>query len=125
MLSDKKVHATIPVSDLARARAWYEEKLGVRPVQDLPGGLMYVVGDGSRFLLFPTPFAGTAKNTAAGFQVDDIEAEVADLKGRGVVFEEYDFPQLKTVDGIATLEANKAAWFKDSEGNTLGIVEFT
>lgn len=88
----------------------------------MPGGLVYEYNE-SWFLLFPSPGAGTAQHTVAGWAVDTIETEVAELKTRGVVFEEYDLPGLKTVDGIATVGPNRAAWFKDSEGNILGVVQ--
>jgi len=89
---------------------------------DMPGGLVYE-GGGGWFLLYPSGAAGGGQHTQAGWQVDDIEAEVAALKERGVVFEEYDYPTFKTVDGIAATGNTKAAWFKDSEGNLLGIVQ--
>ena len=123
MLKDRRMHSTIPVSDLERARTWYADKLGLEPVEESPGGLFYECAGGTKFLLFPSPSAGTAKNTAAGWAVPDIEAEVAELRGRGVVFDEYDTPALKTVGGIATTGPVRAAWFKDSEGNTLGVVQ--
>ena len=123
MLKDRPMHSTIPVQDLERARTWYAEKLGLEPVEEAPGGLFYECGAGTRFLLFPSPAAGTAQNTAAGWSVPDIEAEVAELRARGVVFEEYDTPGLATVGGIATTGPVRAAWFKDSEGNTLGVVQ--
>jgi predicted enzyme related to lactoylglutathione lyase len=105
MLQGRHMHPTIPAADLERARSFYE------------------AGGGSWFLLYPTPSAGTARHTVAGWAVEDLDAEVAELKARGVVFEEYDSPQLKTVDGIATTAAGRAAWFKDSEGNILGLVQ--
>lgn len=122
MLKNLHVHATIPVKDIERAKKFYSEKLGLTPKSEAPGGLIYECADGSWFLLFPTPLAGSAQNTAAGWTASDIGAEVKELKARGVVFEDYDNP--KTVDSIAQAGPNKAAWFKDSEGNTLGIVQF-
>ncbi len=123
MLANLEAHATVPVADLERARKFYAEKLGLTPESESPGGLTYACKD-SWFVLFPTSNAGTAKNTAMGWLAENLEAEVADLKKRGVVFEEYDYPTLKTVNGIATMGPNKAAWFKDSEGNILGLVQF-
>ena len=123
MLQGRHMHPTIPAADLERARAFYDEKLGLRPARQTPGGLVYEARGGSWFLLYPTPSAGTARHTVAGWAVEDLDAEVAELKARGVVFEEYDSPQLKTVDGIATTAAGRAAWFKDSEGNILGLVQ--
>ena len=125
MLSQLHIHPTIPASDMERARKFYHDKLGMTPSQETPGGTMYECADGSWFVIYPTPLAGTAQHTVAGWLTDNIEATVGDLKKRGVVFEEYDFPGLKTVNGIATMGSNKAAWFKDSEGNILGIVQFS
>lgn len=121
MLSNSKLMATLPASDMARAKSFYADKLDLKPVEDSEHEAWYETG-GARFLLYMSGFAGTNKATAAGFNVDDVEATVADLKGRGVTFEEYDFDELKTVDSIATTEdGTKAAWFKDSEGNIIGI----
>ena len=125
MLRDHPLHATIPATDLDRARAFYADKLGLTPSGEDPGGLLYELPGGSWFRLFPTPYAGTAQHTLAGWNVDDIDKEVAGLRASGVVFEEYDTPQLKTVDGIATMPGGRAAWFKDSEGNILGLVQLT
>jgi predicted enzyme related to lactoylglutathione lyase len=122
-LSDARAHATLPVQDLARARSFYEEKLGLRPEIELPSGVFYSAGEGTRVFIFPSQGATAGSHTQVGWAVSDIEAEVAELKGRGVVFEEYDFPSLKTVDGIATVPAGRAAWFKDTEGNVHGLVE--
>ncbi len=122
MLSNLEFHATIPAKDLQRARRFYADKLGFEPAQEAPGGLVYRC-KGSWFLLYPTQFAGTAQHTLGGWQTDNIQREVKELRGRGVVFEEYDFPGLKTVDGIASIGEDKAAWFKDSEGNILGIIQ--
>ncbi|HCO02029.1 MAG TPA: glyoxalase [Actinobacteria bacterium] len=121
-LENYPVHSTVPAADLERAKAFYADKLGLEPKDEQPGGIWYEAG-GIRFLLYPTPSAGTAQNTAIGFAVDDIEKVVAELKDRGVVFEEYDFPGLKTVDSIADTGPIRAAWFKDSEGNIIGVVQ--
>jgi len=119
------MHPTIPTSDLERARAWYADKLGLAPEEELPGGLLYrTVGD-AWFLLFPSSGAGTAQHTVAGWVVKDLEAEAAELCSRGVVFEDYGLPGLRTVDGVATTPAGKAVWFRDSEGNLLGMIQLT
>jgi catechol 2,3-dioxygenase-like lactoylglutathione lyase family enzyme len=123
MLSDARVNATIPAADLERARRFYEEKLGLAPAEETPGGVFYDCAGGTRFFLYPTQGASSGSHTQAGFDVADIEAEVADLKSRGVEFLEYDFPGLKTVNGIADTGNARAAWFNDSEGNVLGIVQ--
>ena len=122
MLSDRKFYPTIPAADLDRAVKWCDEKLGLKPKQQDLLGYTYEFGSGSGFLLYPTPNAGQAPNTLATFSSDDVEADVAMLRERGVVFEEYDFPGLKTEDGVAAMgEDRYAAWFKDSEGNILAI----
>ena len=120
MLSNDKFVAMLPVSDLDRAKRWYSEKLGFEPLAEDNGGAHYRSGT-ARFDLYATQFAGTAQHTQAGWMVDDIERTVEQLQGRGVVFEEYDFPGLKTVEGIADLGYERAAWFKDSEGNILSL----
>ena len=129
MLADTPVHTTLPVEDLERARRFYSEKLGLEPTEERPGGLRYEVAGGD-FSLFESAGASSGEFTQMSWEVDDIEATVAELRARGVVFEEVDLPGLKTVDGIAEVEGNypskggigeRAAWFRDSEGNVLGI----
>ena len=114
--------ATIPARDLEGTRRFYEDVLGAQVVTEDPGGIIYRSGD-STFSLYPTGFAGTAQHTLGAFMVRDVEATVADLRGRGVTFEDYDLPGLKTVDGIADLGGIKGAWFKDPEGNILSVVQ--
>lgn len=123
MLSTSQIIAYVPVSDLARARAFYEGKLGFRPLEMNDAGAMYESGKGSRFFAYKSAGAGTNKASTAFWDVADIEAEVADLKKRGVVFEEYDNPGYKTVNGIATGGGVKSAWFKDTEGNILALAQ--
>jgi catechol 2,3-dioxygenase-like lactoylglutathione lyase family enzyme len=122
MLSKLPIHATIPALDMNRAKKFYSDKLGFSPASEKPEGITYKCKDGW-FFLYPTQFAGTAQHTLAGWETDNIEKEVAELRSRGVKFEDYDYPNLKTVGGIATMGPNKAAWFKDSEGNILGITQ--
>jgi predicted enzyme related to lactoylglutathione lyase len=112
--------ATLPVEDLARARTFYEETLGLTPTREVEGGLFYGKAD-SGFLLFPTSGRPSGQHTQMAWFVKDIAATVAELKRRGVRFEEYDFPGLKTIDGIADLGYEKSAWFRDSEGNLLAL----
>ena len=111
---------TLPVEDLARARAFYAEKLGLRPTREFEGALFYEGEGSSGFLLFPSEARASGHTQMAWF-VKDIVASVAKLKSRGVRFEEYDFPGLKTNHGIADLGYEKAAWFRDSEGNLLAL----
>ena len=121
MLGSHRVFATIPASDMARAKRWYEAKLGLKPRMETPAGAMYTLGGGTGFLLYPTQFAGKAPNTLMGIESDDIEGDVAALKKKGVVFEEYNTPDLKTVNSIASFGDLRGAWFRDSEGNILSI----
>ncbi|MDQ2941888.1 MAG: VOC family protein, partial [Chloroflexota bacterium] len=103
MLTQRRVHSTIPAADLDRARSWYADRLGFEPIRELPGGLMYDAAESTRFVIFPSPNAGKSPNTIMGFATPDVEAEVRELKARGVVFEEYDYPTLRTVNSIATV----------------------
>jgi catechol 2,3-dioxygenase-like lactoylglutathione lyase family enzyme len=123
MLQKSPLYAYIPVANLARARRFYEEKLGFKPTQEVAGGVHYDFGGGTACFMYPTPNAGTSKASQAFWQVDDVEKEVAELKALGVTFEEYDMPGLKTKNGIATAGGAKSAWFKDTEGNILAIVQ--
>ena len=121
MLSNSMVTATLPAKNIERAKKFYSDKLGFKPGETYPDGSILYHCKGSAFLLYPSEFAGTAKNTALGWQIDDVDKEVKDLRSKGVVFEDYDMPGLKTVNGVATMGDFKAAWFKDSEGNILSI----
>jgi len=120
MLSTAPIRAYIPVSDVSRARKFYEEKLGLKPKQEFAGGVIYECG-GYEVFMYPTHNAGTSKASQAFWQVTDVEAEVADLKARGVQFEEYDLPGMKMENSIATGGGAKTAWFKDTEGNIMAI----
>jgi catechol 2,3-dioxygenase-like lactoylglutathione lyase family enzyme len=129
MLKDGDVAARIPAQDLERARTFYSSKLGLEPVEERPGGLRYKCGNGY-FTLFQSTGSASGEHTQMGWEVADIEDTVSELRRRGVQFEEYDFPGLKTVDGIAEIDGNypskkasgeRGAWFRDSEGNLLGI----
>src|SRR5436190_16513204 len=129
LLENGHVATRLPAQDLDRARRFYAEKLGLEPVDERPGGLLYRCANGE-FSLFQSAGASQGTFTQMAFEVDDLGAVVAELRSRGVVFEEYDFPGLRTVDGIADIEGNypskgargeRGAWFRDSEGNLLGI----
>jgi catechol 2,3-dioxygenase-like lactoylglutathione lyase family enzyme len=124
MFSDHPTRTTLPASDLGRAKNFYSEKLGFVPSHEAPEGLSYTSGPGSRFTLFPSSGTASGHHTQMAWQVPDVDREVAELKARGVVFEEYDTPSFKTVDSVATTEKVKAAWFRDSEGNLLGIAQY-
>ena len=120
MLDQFNIGVTLPATDFERAKSWYRDKLGFTPVKEWPAGARYRSGS-SFFDIYPTSQAGTAKNTAAGWDVEDLEAVVEELRSRGVVFEEYDFPGLKTENGVVANEWGKSAWFLDSEGNILNL----
>jgi catechol 2,3-dioxygenase-like lactoylglutathione lyase family enzyme len=129
VLEDGKVATRIPVQDLQRSRKFYAEKLGLEPKEERPGGLLYCWGGGA-FALFESAGAASGDHTQMGWEVEDIEATVEGLRARGVVFEEYDFPGLRTVNGIAEVAGNypskggvgeRAAWFRDVDGNLFGI----
>ena len=117
--------AALPVEDLARAKAFYAEKLGLTPSREVEGALFYEGSGNSGFLLFPTGGRPSGQHTQMAWFVKDIAAAVFDLKRRGVRFEDYDFPGLKTIDGIADLGYERSAWFRDSEGNLLAIGQLT
>lgn len=122
MLEGATVHTTLPALDLERAVRFYTEKVGAKPGQAAEGASFFSIGD-TQFAIYPTPNAARGGHTQMGIRVPDCRAAVAELRSRGVVFEEYDFPGLKTVDGIADIGSGSAAWFKDSEGNTVGVVQ--
>lgn len=129
MLERGRAATRLPAQDLDRARAFYADKLGLEPVEERPGGLLYRLAQG-QFALFQSAGAASGSHTQMAVEVDDIETTVAALRARGVVFEEYDMPGLTTDDAIAEVAGNypskggvgeRAAWFKDSEGNLIGI----
>jgi catechol-2,3-dioxygenase len=122
-LRDFPISARAAAVDLGRARRWYEEKLGIVPEHEDPGGAWYRFGGETWLYLYATPSAGTAKNTIAGWEVKDIGSVMEALRGRGVVFEQYDLGDVRMVDGLADFGVAKAAWFKDSEGNTYELTE--
>ena len=123
MLANVSVTTMLPVIDMQRARSFYEDKLGLVPGGLKPDGkFCYSVG-GSTLALFPKPDGTKAEHTAISFKVPDIAASIAELKRAGVVFEDYDFPDFKTVNHVCVLGAEKAAWFKDTEGNFLCLHE--
>ncbi len=123
MLANASVTTMLPVKDMARARSFYEGSLGLKPGNFKPDGKFeYAVG-GTTLALFPKPEGTKAEHTAISFRVADIAASVAQLKRVGVVFEDYDLPGFKTVEHVCVLGSEKAAWFKDTEGNYLCLHE--
>jgi catechol 2,3-dioxygenase-like lactoylglutathione lyase family enzyme len=127
-LSEARIAARLPASDLQRARRWYADTLGLEPVEERPGGLRYVAG-GAEFVVYRSRGRSDGSFTQFAFTVEDLDVEMAALRARGVVFEDYDLPGMRTVDGIAAIEGNypskgtgeRGAWFRDSEGNLIGI----
>ena len=121
MLSQSAVEANVPAGDLKRAREFYADKLGLTPIAEYPGQVLrYRTGAGTFFNVYETQFAGQAGHTIAQFHVDDVDQEVRDLTARGVEFEVYDMPGVEWTDRVATIPGvGRAAWFKDSEGNTM------
>jgi catechol 2,3-dioxygenase-like lactoylglutathione lyase family enzyme len=128
-LARAKVVTRLPAVDLERARRWYREVLDLEPTEERPGGLHYTCADGE-FVVFASAGRAVGAFTQMAFTVDDFDAAVAELRARGVTFEEYDLPGLRTVDGTTVVEGNypstgataeRAAWFRDSEGNLIGI----
>jgi len=129
MLANARVATRLPAQDLDRARRFYSDKLGLEPTEERPGGLRYRLGSGE-FALYGSAGASPGTFTQMALEVDDLDAVVAELKRRGVEFEDVDVPGLETTDGIAEVDGNypsknshgeRAAWFRDSEGNLLGV----
>ncbi|MET8696280.1 VOC family protein [Streptomyces bauhiniae] len=123
------VATRLPAQDLGRARRFYSEKLGLEPFDERPGGLLYRCG-GSFFVVFQSTGVSPGTFTQMGWEVDDLDATLAELRGRGVVFEDVEAPGFRTEGGIAEVQGNylskgargeRAAWFRDSEGNLIGI----
>jgi predicted enzyme related to lactoylglutathione lyase len=123
MLQDFPLYSYIPAQDVSRARRFYEHKLGFKPKELVAGGVVYEFANGTGCFLYPTPNAGTSKASQAFWQVDDIAREVAELEARGVAFEDYDMPGLQLDRHIHSGGGAKAAWFKDSEGNVMAIIQ--
>ena len=123
MLTTSRVEANIPAADLGRARTFYADKLGLVPTREMGGvNLVYRTDGGTTFNLYETAYAGQAGHTIAQWHVTDIASEVNDLKAKGVTFETYDMPGVQWDGEIASMEGmGRAAWFKDSEGNTMCV----
>lgn len=115
--------ATLPASDLARAREFYEETLGFEPYEVTEAGVEYQTGQSTRFLVFPSSGKASGSHTQMGWQVESVEDAVADLRARGIVLESYDMPGFDRSTGIASIGTDRSAWFHDSEGNLLGVFE--
>ena len=124
MLQKSRMYSYIPAKDIARARAFYEVLVGLEPKEELNGGVVYEFAGGTACFLYPTPNAGTSQASQAFWEVDDIEREVAELKHRGVRFERYNVPEMNMdMNDISTAGGAKAAWFKDTEGNIMALIQ--
>jgi predicted enzyme related to lactoylglutathione lyase len=123
MLQNAAMYSYLPAKDVSRARRFYEDKLGFKPTREEAGGVVYEFADSTACFLYPTENAGTSKASQAFWRVDDIEREVAELKKRGVQLEHYDVDGDTSPDGIVTAGGARAAWFKDTEGNILAIIQ--
>lgn len=124
MLANYDSHTMIAAQDLARAQGFYTNTLGLSAIEQVQGLFVFKGPSGGRFCLFASPLAGTAKNAVMGWEVDDIVAVVTDLRIRGVIIEDYDVPGFQTVNGIVSTPLGRSAWFKDSEGNMLGLTQW-
>jgi catechol 2,3-dioxygenase-like lactoylglutathione lyase family enzyme len=123
-LSDARVGPAIAVSDMQRAKQFYEGKLGLSGGRDeADGGHTYPCGDGTELHIFPSAGAGKSESTIVGFAVDDVEATVDELSANGVTFEQYDAPLKTDEKGIAVMGDSRGAWLKDPDGNVLGLFE--
>ena len=123
MLQDSPMYAYLPARDVSRAREFYEGTLGLRPGKEIAGGVAYEFADKTACFLYPTENAGTSKASQAFWSVADVDREIAALKAKGVVFEDYDMPGEKSASGAITAGGAKAAWFKDSEGNIMALIQ--
>lgn len=123
MLQQHPIYVYFPARDMARARRFYEGTLRLVPQQEVNGGVAYAFGGGTAAFLYPTPNAGTSQASQAFWSVTDVDAEIAELKRRGVVFEDYDMPGERSPSGAISAGGAKAAWFKDSEGNILALIQ--
>jgi catechol 2,3-dioxygenase-like lactoylglutathione lyase family enzyme len=121
MFKPLRVGTTLPAQDIARAKAFYRDKLGLTPTQENPAGLLYMLDAGTGFGLFPSSGKPSGTHTQMAIEVEDVEQSVKELQAKGVKFEEYDTPMLKTVNGVADMGGTKGAWFKDSEGNLIAV----
>jgi catechol 2,3-dioxygenase-like lactoylglutathione lyase family enzyme len=126
MLGGYPLAAILPVVDLARAKKFYGEVLGLKPIEEVEAEeVLYQAGAGTMLSVYQRPSPTKADHTAVGFLVDDLEKVMASMRVRGVTFEEYDIPEmgLKTINGVATLRHERAAWFKDPDGNILSVAQ--
>jgi catechol 2,3-dioxygenase-like lactoylglutathione lyase family enzyme len=124
MFENSVAMAVLPASDLDRARRFWSDTFGATPSRTDMGGDLYLVG-GIPLLVYETQFAGTAQNTAFALFTDDLDRDMAALRDKGVTFNEYDLPGLKTENGVVDLDGERGAWFNDSEGNIISLAQPT
>ncbi len=125
MLGARRVSAVLCSTDLARSQEFYEQKVGLTlSPETIKNHLLFACGDGTSLLVYGRPAPSKADHTQVRFWTSDVDADVRDLVARGVVFEDYDYPTLKTVDHVATTAGiGKSAWFKDPDGNTIALFQ--
>jgi catechol 2,3-dioxygenase-like lactoylglutathione lyase family enzyme len=124
MLEDRRCAAMLPASDMERAKSWYADKLDMKPSYEDEGGAEYRTADGTSFWVYPSEFAATNRATTMGFMTKSLDKDMSEMRSRGITFEEYDIPGIKTKDGVAEFaEGERGCWFKDSEGNIIAIFE--
>lgn len=122
MLADSPIAAIIPVNDLERAKRFYTETLGLTMTRESPEDTRFESG-GTTIGIYETPYGGKAEHTLASWKVSNLDETMATLRSKGVTFEDYDLPDIKTVDGVVESDTMRGAWFKDSEGNILCVME--
>jgi catechol 2,3-dioxygenase-like lactoylglutathione lyase family enzyme len=123
MFDDLTIMPTLPVKNIERAKKFYSEKLGLKAEEELPTGVVVFKVNKSSLLLYTSQYAGTAQNTAATFETNNLDRDMSELRNKGVVFEDYDMGDLKTVNGVASTGDIKSAWFKDTEGNIIALTQ--
>lgn len=121
MLANGQAAATLAVTDIDRARTFYTETLGFSAISEDPGGILFRAGKDTAFLVYPSEFAGTNKATGMSVNVDDFDATMTALRQKGITFMDYDFPELKTENGVAQTPTGPIAWFADPDGNIIAV----
>jgi catechol 2,3-dioxygenase-like lactoylglutathione lyase family enzyme len=121
MLADAQAMAVLATSDMDRAKSFYSDTLGFSIERESPGGVMYRAGKGTTFFVYPSEFAGTNKATAMGLTVDDFDATIADLRGKGITFLEFEYEGMKTENGVMRMPDGLTAWFSDPDGNIIAV----
>ena len=121
MLSNGQAAATLAVKDIDRARGFYENTLGFKVAQESPAGILFEGGKGTAFFVYPSQFAGTNKATAMTFNVDDFDAEMADLRSKGITFLDFDYGEYKTENGVMQTPDGPGSWFEDPDGNIIAL----